>query len=46
MKNNYIDIKRSESSPTEPVTLTQLKAQLYITFTDDDTLLTLSLIHI
>lgn len=40
MKNNYIDIKRSESSPTEPVTLTQLKAQLYITFTDDDTLLT------
>lgn len=40
MKNNYIDIKRSESSPTEPVTLAQLKAQLYITFTDDDTLLT------
>lgn len=40
MQNNIIDIKRVESSPTEPVTLAQAKAQLIITFTDDDTLIT------
>lgn len=40
MKNNLIDIKRVESSPTEPVTLTQIKAQCIVTYSDDDTLLT------
>lgn len=40
MKNNYIDIARSESSPTEPVTLTEAKAQCIVTYSDDDTLLT------
>ena len=40
MKNNIIDVARSESSPTEPVTLTEAKAQAIITYTDDDTLLT------
>lgn len=40
MANRIIDIKRTESSPTEPVTLTQVKAHLIITSTDDDTLLT------
>lgn len=40
MSNRIIDIKRVESSPTEPVTLTEVKAHLIITSTDDDTLLT------
>lgn len=40
MSNRIIDIKRVESSPTEPVTLTQVKAHLIITVTDDDTMLT------
>lgn len=40
MKNNIIDIKRSESSPTEPCTLAEAKAQAIITYTDDDTLIT------
>lgn len=40
MSNRIIDIKRVESSPTEPLTLTQVKAHLIITATDDDTLLT------
>jgi len=39
MKNNIIDLKRVESSPVEPCTLAQLKAQAIITFSDDDTLL-------
>lgn len=38
--NNIIDIQRTESSPTEPCTLTQAKSQLIITSTDDDTLIT------
>lgn len=40
MSNRIIDIKRVESSPTEPLILAQVKAHLIITFTDDDTLLT------
>lgn len=39
-RNRIIDIKRTESSPTEPLTLTEVKAHLLISFTDDDTLLT------
>lgn len=39
-QNRIIDIKRVESSPAEPVTLAEVKAQLIITFTDDDTKLT------
>lgn len=38
--NSIIDIKRAENSPTEPVTLAEVKAQLIITHTDDDVLLT------
>lgn len=38
--NRIIDIKQVENSPTEPVTLQQVKDQLIITFTDDDALLT------
>lgn len=38
--NRLIDIKQTESSPTEPLTLAQVKSQLIITSTDDDTLLT------
>lgn len=40
MKNNIIDIKLAELTTTEPVTLTEAKAQLIITFADDDTLIT------
>lgn len=40
MKNNIIDVKRVESNPTEPVTLAQAKAQLIVTYSDDDTLIT------
>lgn len=40
MKNNIIDVKRTESSPTEPCTLTEAKAQGIITYTDDDALIT------
>ena len=36
MKNNYIDIKRVELNPTEPVSLDEAKAQLIVTGTDDD----------
>lgn len=39
-QNRTIDIKRTESSPTEPVTLPEVKAHLIVTSTDDDTLLT------
>lgn len=39
-QNRIIDCKRTESSPTEPVTLTEVKAHLLISFSDDDTLLT------
>lgn len=39
MKNNLIDIKRSETGPTEPVSLEEIKDHLIITFTDDDNLL-------
>lgn len=40
MANRVISIDRVESSPTEPVTLAQVRAHLIITFTDDDTQLT------
>lgn len=40
MKNNYLDVKRTESSPVEPCTLTEAKAQLIITYSEDDTLIT------
>lgn len=40
MSNRIIDVKRVESSPTEPLTLLQVKAHLIITVTDDDTMLT------
>ena len=40
MRNNIIDIKRTESSPTEPCTLAEAKAQAIVTYTDDDTLIT------
>ena len=40
MKNNIIDIRRTESSPTEPCTLAEAKAQAVITYSDDDTLIT------
>jgi hypothetical protein len=39
-QNNLIDISRSESSPTEPCTLAEAKAQCIVTYTDDDTLIT------
>lgn len=38
--NNIIDIKIVENSPTEPVDLASAKAQLIVTFSDDDTLIT------
>lgn len=38
--NRIIDIRRTESNPSEPLTLTQVKAHLIITSTDDDTMLT------
>lgn len=38
--NKILDVQFTESSPTEPITLTQLKAHLQITYTDDDTYLT------
>lgn len=38
--NRIIDVKKVESSPAEPLTLTQVKAHLIITSTDDDTMLT------
>ncbi len=40
MRNNIIDIRRSESSPTEPCTLAEAKAQCIVTYTDDDALIT------
>ncbi len=40
MRNNIIDIRRSESSPTEPCTLAEAKAQCIVTYTDDDSLIT------
>lgn len=39
-KNNIVDISRSESSPTEPCTLAEAKAQCIVTYSDDDTLIT------
>ncbi len=36
MKNNYIDIKRVELNPLEPVSLDEAKKQCIIDFTDDD----------
>lgn len=40
MKNYILDVKRSESSPVEPCTLDEAKAQAIITFTDDDSFVT------
>lgn len=40
MKNNIIDCPRTESSPTEPCTLSEAKAQAIVTYSDDDTLIT------
>lgn len=40
MTFSQIDIKRVESSPTEPVTLAQAKAQLIVTSSDDDAKIT------
>ena len=40
MQNNIIDIKRTESSPTEPCTLAEAKLQAVVTYSDDDTLIT------
>jgi uncharacterized phiE125 gp8 family phage protein len=40
MRNNIIDIKRTESSPTEPCTLAEAKLQAVVTYSDDDTLIT------
>lgn len=39
-QNNIIDIRRTESSPTEPCTLSEAKLQLIVTYSDDDTLIT------
>lgn len=39
MSNVIISADRSESSPAEPITLTEVKGHLIITSTDDDTLL-------
>lgn len=37
-QNNIIDVKRTEITPvTEPVTLAEAKAQLIVTYSDDDT---------
>ena len=38
--NRLINVQRSESSPTEPVTLAEAKAQCIVTYSDDDTLIT------
>lgn len=38
-QNRIIDIKKTDTG-SEPITLAQVKAQLIISFTDDDTLLT------
>jgi len=40
MKNNIIDVKRTESSPTEPCTLAEAKLQCIVTYSDDDALIT------
>jgi hypothetical protein len=40
LQNNIIDIRRTESSPTEPCTLAEAKAQAVVTYTDDDALIT------
>lgn len=40
MQNRIISIDRVESTPTEPVTIAEVKAHLRITITDDDTELT------
>lgn len=40
MQNRIISITRTESTPTEPVTIAEVKAHLRITITDDDTELT------
>lgn len=39
MKNNIIDIQRTPLTPVEIITLTQVKAQCIVTYSDDDTLL-------
>lgn len=39
-QNRIIDIKRVESSPTEPVTPTEAKKHLLVDFSDDDTYIT------
>lgn len=40
MQNNILDIRRTESSPTEPCTLAEAKLQCIITYSDDDVLIT------
>lgn len=40
VENNIIDVQFDETGATEYLTLTQLKAHLQITYTDDDTYLT------
>lgn len=40
VENNIIDVQFDETGVTEYLTLTQLKAHLQITYTDDDTYLT------
>ena len=39
-KNLIIDVRQTESGGSEPVSLTEIKAQAIITYSDDDTLLT------
>ena len=39
-KNLIIDVRQIESGGSEPVSLTEIKAQAIITYSDDDTLLT------
>lgn len=39
-KNNIVDISRTPLTPVEIITLAEAKAQLIVTYTDDDTLIT------
>lgn len=44
MRNNIVDIFRGEDSPTEPISLIQAKAHLYVTYNDDDTMISAMII--